>query len=95
MLKIKFFQIFLVCIPETKCKKEEVKKLGVSIWVLSYTFFSFTAQKNLGFLQFPADLVTFTKENLDRKLHFLCNVIYINLVQVRMVYKLSSFIRWR
>ena len=26
--------------------------------------------------QFPADLVTFTKENLNGKLHFSCSVVY-------------------
>ena len=27
-------------------------------------------------LQFPADLVTFTEENRNRKLHFLCSEIF-------------------
>ena len=40
MLKIKFFQIFLVCIPETKCKKEEVKKLGrINMSFMLHVFF--------------------------------------------------------
>ena len=41
----------------------------------------YTAQKNevfhQGFLQFPADLVTFTKEIIDEKLRFLCSVMSV------------------
>ena len=33
------------------------------------------------FLQFPADLVTFTEETLNGKLHFLCSVYSSTLNQ--------------
>ena len=31
--------------------------------------------------QFPGDLVTFTKETLNRKLHFFCALVYAKIVR--------------
>ena len=34
----------------------------------------------LGLYQFPADLVTFIEEILDKKVHFLCSVLLENIL---------------
>ena len=43
----------------------------------SSSHISFYTAQNISF-QFPADLVTFTKETLDGKLHFLCSATPIS-----------------
>ena len=44
--------------------------------------------------QFPEDLVTFTKEILNRKLHFLCSVRLVRL-QISMVVKIDRREKWK
>ena len=36
--------------------------------------------------QFPADLVTFTEETLNGKLHFLCNVCFPDYGDIFLIY---------
>ena len=66
--------MFLVEIA-TLCLKDRFLKMFTSQTTVSYCFHCTKNEVfHYRFLRFPADLVTFTEEIYNRKLHFLCSV---------------------